>query len=61
MVGNVREWVDADWTEAGRTGMKVVRGGSYASEEDELRSAARQGLPANARDRMTGIRLLREL
>jgi formylglycine-generating enzyme required for sulfatase activity len=61
MVGNVREWVDADWTEAGATGMKVVRGGSYASEEDELRSAARQGLPANARDRMTGIRLLREL
>lgn len=61
MVGNVREWVDADWTVSGATGMKVVRGGSYASEEDELRSAARQGLPAITRDRMTGIRLLREL
>lgn len=65
VIGNVREWVDADGTAvgaaAGGDALKVVRGGSYASGDDELRSSARQAMPANARDNSTGFRLLREL
>ena len=66
IVGNVREWVNGDWTGQGSGGSgadarKVARGGSYASPEGELRSSARQGLPATTRDTMTGFRVLREL
>ena len=65
VIGNVREWVNADWNPAGDAAgtdaLKVVRGGSYSSGEDELRSSARQGMPASSRDNSTGFRLLREL
>jgi formylglycine-generating enzyme required for sulfatase activity len=62
VIGNVREWVDADWSSGpGADDLKVVRGGSFASREDELRSSARQAMPANDKDNSTGFRLLREL
>ena len=65
VIGNVREWVDADWTSitdaSGEADMKVVRGGSYASDDDELKSSARRGMPTNEQDSRTGFRLLREL
>jgi len=66
IVGNVREWVNGDWTGQRSGGsdavaLKVARGGSYASPEAELRSSARQGLPATTKDKMTGFRILREL
>ena len=65
VIGNVREWVGTDWSSlanaAGGASLKVVRGGSYASNDDELRSAARQGMAASDKDNRTGFRLLREL
>lgn len=62
VVGNVREWVAADWSpDAEAPETKVVRGGSYASDAGELRCSARVGMPAVARDDKTGFRLLREL
>jgi formylglycine-generating enzyme required for sulfatase activity len=57
VIGNVREWVAADWS----PGSKVVRGGSYASGADALRCSAREGLSATDADDRTGFRLLREL
>jgi formylglycine-generating enzyme required for sulfatase activity len=65
VIGNVREWVGTDWSSLanaeGGADLKVVRGGSYASSDDELRSSARQGMAANDKDSRTGFRLLREL
>jgi len=62
VVGNVREWADADWSASpGTAESKVVRGGSYASSALELRSAARTSMLPVARDDQTGFRLLREL
>ena len=62
VVGNVRAWVDAEWTASSPTAAtKVIRGGSYASGELELRSAARTSMRPVARDNQTGFRLLREL
>ncbi|MCJ7558632.1 MAG: formylglycine-generating enzyme family protein [Gammaproteobacteria bacterium] len=73
IVGNVREWVADDSLAQGGSGnaqngagsganpLRVVRGGSYASPAAELRSTARQGLPAQTKDTKTGFRLVREL
>ena len=58
VIGNVREWVASDGS---AQGTKIVRGGSYASNEDELRSASKLEMPANDKDSRTGFRLLREL
>ncbi|HHJ15161.1 MAG TPA: hypothetical protein ENJ80_00520 [Gammaproteobacteria bacterium] len=74
IMGNVREWVADVWQENYRgvpgdgsarlqpdNGKRVVRGGSYADTASRLRSAARSGLPADTRDRMTGFRVVREI
>ena len=74
VVGNVREWVaDDGLSKSGPAGsqgsvagagvdpLKVVRGGSYASSAAELRSSARQRLPIQTKDKMTGFRVVREL
>lgn len=74
MVGNAREWVQDAWTpnfsgapvdgsarSQGESGIKVVRGGCYADPAIKLRLTTRQPLPADTRDRCTGIRLVREL
>ena len=74
MVGNAREWVADDWSPdfsgapadgsarlAGESGMKVVRGGCYADPAIKLRLTTREPLAADARDRCTGIRLVREI
>ncbi len=58
VVGNVREWVAGD---SSANSLKVARGGSYASPAAALRSSARQRLPAQTKDKMTGFRLVREL
>ena len=74
MVGNVREWVEDAWNPGfggapadgsarsqGDSGMKVVRGGCYADAAIKLRLTTREPLAADARDRCTGIRLVREV
>jgi formylglycine-generating enzyme required for sulfatase activity len=74
MVGNAREWVADDWSpnfsgapvgggarSQGEPGIKVVRGGCYADQAVKLRLTTREPLPADTRDRCTGIRLVREL
>ena len=74
MVGNIREWVADDWAEnfaaapadvaayqGGDARIKVVRGGSYADRTIKLRLTTREPLPADTRDRLTGIRLVREI
>jgi len=65
-VGNVREWVQDGWresfaTETVATGLRVVRGGSYADGAQRLRLSIREGLPAGTRDALTGFRVVREL
>lgn len=74
MVGNAREWVEDAWSPTfsgaptdgrarlqGESGIKVVRGGCYADQAIRLRLTTREPLPENARDRCTGIRLVRQL
>jgi formylglycine-generating enzyme required for sulfatase activity len=74
MVGNVREWVEDAWNSNfagapadgsaishGESGIKVVRGGCYADPAIKLRLTTREPLAADARDRCTGIRLVREI
>jgi formylglycine-generating enzyme required for sulfatase activity len=74
MVGNVREWVEDAWNPTlagapadgsaishGESGIKVVRGGCYADPAIKLRLTTREPLAADARDRCTGIRLVREI
>jgi formylglycine-generating enzyme required for sulfatase activity len=74
MPGNVREWVADTWQpdyrggpadgrprQDGDPGRRVVRGGSYRDPADRLRSAARQPLPAAARDAQTGFRVVLDL
>ncbi len=73
MLGNVREWVQDAWRQSylgaptdgtartGGTDERVVRGGSYADQAIDLRSASRAHLPADSRDAVTGFRVVREL
>ena len=74
MVGNAREWVADDWSPSysgaptdgsarvgGESGIKVARGGCYADPAIKLRLTTREPLPADTRDRCTGIRLVREI
>lgn len=69
MVGNVREWVADHWQDhhdsvisnggaRTGTGQRVVRGGSYADNAEQLRSSARQPLDQGTRDRFTGFRVV---
>jgi formylglycine-generating enzyme required for sulfatase activity len=73
-LGNVREWVTDAWTqsfegapsdgsavEQGQSGLRVVRGGSYADTAPRLRLSMRESLPAGTRDGLTGFRVVREL
>lgn len=72
--GNVSEWVQDCWHDnynrAPRDGSawdnpgcgrRVVRGGSWGSAPDMLRSAFRQGAGADTRSARVGFRVLREL
>lgn len=74
IIGNVREWVADAWFEnymgapgdgGARTqpdsGKRAIRGGSYADDASQLRSAARSGLPVDTRDKKTGFRVVREI
>ena len=74
MVGNAREWVADNWSPGfsgaptdgsarvgGESATKVVRGGCYADPAIKLRLTTREPLPADTRDRCTGIRLVREI
>ncbi|VAW79430.1 hypothetical protein MNBD_GAMMA15-1787 [hydrothermal vent metagenome] len=74
MLGNASEWVADAWQDNHRgapgdgrarlqpdTGKRVVRGGSYADDAIRLRSAARNGLSANTRDKTVGFRVVREI
>lgn len=69
MVGNVREWVADSWQDHHDSaiatgsprpgaGQRVVRGGSFADNAEQLRSSARQPLDGDVRDRFTGFRIL---
>jgi formylglycine-generating enzyme required for sulfatase activity len=65
VVGNVQEWVADDGkddkvgSQAGP--VKIVRGGSYASSSEELRTSAQFSMPATSKDSRTGFRVVREL
>ncbi len=74
MLGNVREWAQDNWADSyagapldgsARLGTgdprRVVRGGSYADHAGELRSGARQVLPAETADIHTGFRVVRAI
>ena len=72
--GNVSEWVQDCWHDsylrARRDGgawvnpgcsVRVVRGGSWGSSPEQVRSAYRQGADASVRSGRVGFRVLREL
>ncbi len=72
--GNVSEWVQDCWHDsylrAPRDGsawvnpgcsVRVVRGGSWGSSPEQVRSAYRQGADASVRSGRVGFRILREL
>ncbi|MDR6935463.1 SUMF1/EgtB/PvdO family nonheme iron enzyme [Luteibacter sp. 3190] len=74
MGGNVSEWVADCWHDnyirAPRNGeawvnpgcgRHVIRGGSWGSAPDMVRSAYRQGAPADLRNARVGFRIVREL
>src|ERR1700754_1293821 len=74
MGGNVSEWVADCWhdnyTRAPRTAeawlnpgcaRRVIRGGSWGSAPDMVRSAYRQGAAADLRNARVGFRIVREL
>lgn len=74
MGGNVSEWVGDCWHDnyirAPRTGeswvnpgcsRRVIRGGSWGSAPDMVRSAYRQGAEADLRSARVGFRVVREL
>lgn len=72
--GNVSEWVQDCWHESylraprdgtawinPGCGVRVVRGGSWGSSPEQVRSAYRQGADASVRSGRVGFRVLREL
>jgi formylglycine-generating enzyme required for sulfatase activity len=72
--GNVSEWVQDCWHDSylraprdggawvnPGCGSRVVRGGSWGSSPDQVRSAYRQGVDAGVRSGRVGFRVLREL
>ena len=72
MHGNVREWVQDCWKdnykeppvdgyarESKDCGQHVVRGGSWSSNQSDLRSANRDTLNSVKRDSLTGFRVVR--
>jgi len=74
MVGNVSEWVADCWHDSFRRAprggeawinpgcrSKVVRGGSWASAPEEMRSAWRQGSDANNTTARIGFRVVRDI
>jgi formylglycine-generating enzyme required for sulfatase activity len=73
-LGNVREWVEDGWAEdfsaapgdgsavqGASSGLRVVRGGSYVDITTKLRLSAREGVPEDTRDQLTGFRVMREV
>jgi formylglycine-generating enzyme required for sulfatase activity len=75
MHGNVSEWVEdtwhatydgapadgSSWTEGGDTSRRVVRGGSWHTKPEWLRSAFRWGSFAESRSYLCGFRFARTL
>jgi formylglycine-generating enzyme required for sulfatase activity len=72
--GNVSEWVQDCWHDSylraprdggawvnPGCGSRVVRGGSWGSSPEQVRSAYRQGVDASVRSGRVGFRVLREL
>ena len=72
--GNVSEWVQDCWHDSylraphdgsawvnPGCGVRVVRGGSWGSSPEQVRSAYRQGAEASVRSGRVGFRVLREL
>ncbi|MCB9876842.1 MAG: SUMF1/EgtB/PvdO family nonheme iron enzyme [Planctomycetes bacterium] len=75
MGGNVKEWCDDSWEDYGATAprdgdgrrrgkfeeYRIVRGGSFSSYLDDVRAAARGGVPKNTNGPEAGLRPARPL
>ena len=75
MNGNVWEWVEdcvhgnyegapedgSAWTEGGDCNSRVLRGGSYLDNPEDLRSANRDGFTTDSWDADIGFRVVRKL
>jgi formylglycine-generating enzyme required for sulfatase activity len=70
LAGNVMEWT-LDWFDANDCvdcaalvpthGHRVLRGGSFADNDDDVRSGARRSLLPSSRNSLTGLRCARAL
>lgn len=63
MLGNVWEWTQDCWNEANNKSCvnHGIRGGSYSTTEQGVRSAARSGYPARNGAKNIGFRVVREM
>lgn len=58
MSGNVSEWCNSAFDESGDIALKVVKGGNYMSNEQEITIDYRESMDENAHNEKVGFRLV---
>lgn len=58
MSGNVSEWCNSAFDESGNIALKVVKGGNYMSDEQEITVEHRESMDENAYNEKVGFRLV---
>lgn len=58
MSGNVSEWCNSAFDESGNIALKVVKGGNYMSDEQEITVEHRESMDENAHNEKVGFRLV---
>lgn len=58
MSGNVSEWCNSAFDESGNIALKVVKGGNYISNEQEITVDYRESMNENAHNEKVGFRLV---